>query len=192
MKTIKITLVCSTLVFSGVASAGWADYLNQANDTAQTVQKTSATINAVNNVVQNKPAVSQADQTSLVGALVQQLGVTPAQAQGGSGALFQVARNKMPASDFAQVSQSIPNMNGLLAAAPQPQQASSTGNLLGGLAALSGNSSLIGAASLVNTFQQLNLSEGMVSQFTPIVVNYVQQKGGALTANLLQSALTAP
>ncbi|NOR68595.1 MAG: DUF2780 domain-containing protein [Methylomarinum sp.] len=190
MKNFKITLICTTLAFSGAASAGWLDFLNQADDAAETVQKTTSTIKTINNASQNTQAVAQTAQVGLVDTLVKQLGVTPAQATGGSGALFQVAKSKMTDAAFGQLSQSVPGMDGLLAAAPKTQPASATGDLLSGLAAASGNSTLVDAASLVSTFQQLNLSEGMISQFTPIVVDYVRQNGGELTANLLQTALS--
>ncbi len=47
-------------------------------------------------------------------------------------------------------------------------------------------------ASLASSFQQLNLSPNMVNQFIPVVVDYVRNTNGQMTANLLQSALTAP
>ena len=190
MKNFKITLICTSLVFSGAASAGWLDFLNQADDAAETVQKTTSTIKTINNAAQNTQAVAQTAQVSLVDTLVKQLGVTPAQATGGSGALFQVAKSRMTDAAFGQVSQSIPGMDGLLAAVPKAQPASATGNLLSGLAAASGNSTLVNAASLVSAFQQLNLSEGMISQFTPVVIDYVRQNGGEITANLLKTALS--
>lgn len=46
--------------------------------------------------------------------------------------------------------------------------------------------------SLASSFQQLNLSPSMVNQFIPVVVDYVKNTSGEMTANLLQSALTAP
>jgi len=190
MKKVKITLLCTSLALSGTASAGWLDFLNQADDAAETVQNTTSTIKNINNTVQTGQAVAEVGQVSLVDTLVKQLGVSPAQAQGGSGALFQMAKSKMTESAFGQVSQSVPGMDGILAAAPKPQPASATGNLLSGIAQASGNSTLMGAASLVNTFQQLDMSKGMVSQFTPIVIDYVRKNGGEITSNLLSSALT--
>jgi hypothetical protein len=61
----------------------------------------------------------------------------------------------------------------------------------GGLTSLMGNSgsSLGSVAALTGSFQQLNLSPNMVSQFIPVVTSYVRQTGGQATADLLQSAL---
>jgi len=191
MKKTNIALLCTSLAFSGSLFAGWADLLNQATETADQVQNTSTAIDTLNTAVPKKPALTQeASQTGLVDTLVQQLGVSSEQAEGGSGALFQMAKGNMSGSDFNQVSQSVPEMDGLLAAAPQAQPASETGSLLSGLAAASGNSSLINAASLADTFKQLNLSEGMVSQFTPVVLDYVKKNGGEVASNLLKAALT--
>lgn len=187
MKNIKITLICASLAVSGTASAGWLDFLNQTEEAAETVQKTTTTVNKINTTAQT---VADVQQVGLVDTLVKQLGVSPAQAQGGSGALFQTAKNNMTEAAFGQVSEAVPGMDGILAAAPQPKPASPTANLLTGLANASGNSTLTQAASLVNMFQQLDMSKGMVSQFTPVVVDYVKQNGGEMTANLLQTALS--
>ena len=47
-------------------------------------------------------------------------------------------------------------------------------------------------ASLASSFQQFNLSPSIVNQLIPVVVDYVRNTSGQMTANLLQSALTAP
>ncbi len=194
MKKIKMTSVFFiSIVYSGTLLAGWTDLLNQANDAADTVQNTTSTIDNISNTVKTGQVVQETAATGLVDTLVKQLGVTSAQAQGGSGILFQQAKNKMSASDFSQLSQSVPGMDGMLAAAPKAQPTSATGNLLSGLAAVSGNSTLTNASSLLNAFQQLDLSQGMMSQFTPVIVDYVKQNSGENMANLLKAALaTAP
>lgn len=184
MNNIKITcVVFMSLAFSGAASAGWLDMLNQTDDAAETVQDTTST-------VQNAPAVAEAAQTGLIDTLIKQLGVSSSQAEGGSGALFQVAKNNMSDGDFSQLSQAVPGMDGILAAAPKADTDSATGNLLSGIADATGNSTLTDGASLINAFQQLDLSEGMVGQFTPVILDYVKQTGGEQLANILQAALT--
>jgi len=187
MKNVKIAFLCTSLVVSGSASAGWLDFLNQTEEAAETVQNTTATVNKVNTATQ---AAADVQQVGLVDTLVKQLGVSPEQAQGGAGAIFQTAKNNMTETAFGQVSESVPGMDGILAAAPKAAPASPTANLLTGLANASGNSTLTQAASLLDTFQKLDMSKGMVSQFTPVIVDYVKTNGGEMTANLLQSALT--
>ncbi len=128
------------------------------------------------------PAATQ--QIGLVDILVRQLGVSPQQAMGGAGAIFQVAQGNMNPQAFNSLSQSVPGMSTMLGAAPAMPAA-------GGLTSLMGNSgsSLGSVAALTGSFQQLNLSPNMVSQFIPVVTNYVRQTGGQATADLLQSAL---
>lgn len=131
-------------------------------------------------------ANTAANQISLVDILMKQLGVSQEQALGGAGAIFQVAQGNMNPQAFATLSQSIPGMSTLLNAAP------ATPSLAGGVSSiLGGNSTLGSMATLAASFQQLNLSPDMVSQFIPIVTNYVSQMSGQATASLLQSALTA-
>jgi len=127
------------------------------------------------------------NQIGLVDILVRQLGVSQQQALGGAGAIFQMAQGNMNPQAFATLSQSVPGMSSMLNAAPV------TPNLTGGLSSLMGgaSSTLGSAAALAASFQQLNLSPDMVGQFVPVVTNYVRQTSGQITADLLQSALTA-
>ena len=130
---------------------------------------------------------------SLTNILVQQLGVTPTQATGGAGSLFSTAKQTMNPSDFAQVSNAVPGMSQYLAAAPTqaaPASSGTAGLLSAASSALGGSNSTLGtAASLAGSFQSLGLNSGMVSQFIPIVLQYVQTTGGSTTMGLLQSAL---
>lgn len=126
------------------------------------------------------------NQIGLVDILMRQLGVSQQQALGGAGAIFQVAQGSMNPQAFATLSQSIPGMNTMLGAAPASPIAGGLSSLMGG-----GNNTLGNMAVLAASFQQLNLSPDLVGQFIPIVTNYVSQTSGQMTANLLQTALTA-
>ena len=138
----------------------------------------------------NTGAVAETAKTGLTDTLMKQLGVTSEQAQGGSGALFEAAKNNMSDSDFGQLSQAVPGMDGMLAAAPKSESDSTTGSLLSGIASASGNSKLTDATSLVNAFQQLDLSGDMVGKFTPVIIDYVKKNGSEHLGTLLQTALT--
>ena len=174
------------------AQAGWLDFLKGTDEAAQTVQQGADTVDKVNQTVQSGAAAVQSvpsTQASLSGLLMERLGVSQAQADGGAGALFQVAKQRMTESAFGQLKQAVPGMDSLLAAAPKAS--TTVDNLSGGLASVVGKDSAVGtAATLLSAFQQLDLSKGMISQFTPLVVQYVKQQGGAELANLLQIALT--
>lgn len=130
-----------------------------------------------------------AQDTSLVSLLTQQLGVTENQAQGGAGSIFNFAKEKLSPPDFAQVSNSVPDMNGLLDAAPKKEN--SMGGMLGGATSMFGGSgsSLEGLASLASSFSQLGLSPDMVNQFVPVILDYVKTNGGETVSNLLAAIL---
>ncbi|WP_292996677.1 DUF2780 domain-containing protein [Nitrosomonas sp.] len=127
------------------------------------------------------------NQIGLVDILVHRLNISPQQALGGAGAIFQMAQGSMNPQAFATLSKSVPGMDSMLNAAP------AMSNLSGGLSSLMGdkNNKLGNVTALAASFQQLNLSPDMVSQFIPIVTNYVSKTSGQATANLFQSALTA-
>lgn len=130
-----------------------------------------------------------AQDTSLVSLLTQQLGVTETQAQGGAGSIFNLAKEKLSPPDFSQVANSVPDMNGLLDAAPK-KEASMGGMFSGGASMFGGGgSSLEGLAGLASSFSQLGLSPDMVNQFVPVILNYVKTNGGETVSNLLAAVL---
>ena len=59
------------------------------------------------------PLTSSAQDSSLVSLLVQQLGITQTQAQGGAGALFNMAKEKLSPQEFGQVADTVPEMDTL-------------------------------------------------------------------------------
>ncbi|MBL0011088.1 MAG: DUF2780 domain-containing protein [Nitrosomonas sp.] len=127
------------------------------------------------------------NQIGLVDILVHRLSVSPQQALGGAGAIFQLAQANMNPQAFAILSKSIPGMKSMLNAAP------AMSNLSGDLSALTGekNNTLGNVTTLATSFKQLNLSPDMVDLFIPIVTNYVSKTSGQVTADLFRSALTA-
>lgn len=130
-----------------------------------------------------------AQDTSLVNLLTQQLGVTEPQAQGGAGAIFDLAKQKLSPQEFSQVSNTVPDMNGLLEAAPKKED--SLGAMFGGTTSIfgGGGQSLEGLAGLASSFSQLGLSPDMASQFVPIILDYVKLNGGETVSNLLAAVL---
>ena len=136
------------------------------------------------------PHTSIAQDSSLVDLLIQKLGVTEAQAQGGAGALFNLAKQTLSPQEFGQVAETVPEMDSLLKAAPETS--GSFSDMVGqGSSLLGGGSTeqLEGAAGLASAFSQLGLSPEMVNKYIPVVLDYVQSKGGETVKNLLASAL---
>jgi Protein of unknown function VcgC/VcgE (DUF2780) len=162
----------------------------------QDAAQTSATISSAGTLAGQVPAGSAAGvaeaapaaiQTpGLVDILVQQLKVTPAQASGGAGSIFSMAQQGMSPSNFGLVSKAVPGMDQLLAAVP----ASGATNLMGGAAgALGGGSGIGNMIGLANSFQSLGMGSGMMNQFFPVILEYVQNQGGSTVMSLLQSAI---
>lgn len=136
------------------------------------------------------PVVSSSQESGLVNLLVQKLGITKQQAQGGAGALFNLAKEKLSPQEFGQVAGTVPEMDGLLQASPQKSE---------GLTDMMGKgSSLFGggleqkadsAMNVTSAFTQLGMSPDMVNQFVPVILDFVQSKGGDTVKNLLAGAL---
>ena len=111
--------------------------------------------------------------TDLTSTLTKSLGVTETQANGGVGAMLQLAQEKLSAGEFDQVAKAVPGSQKYLDSAKQ---------LLGG--AKIGDS-----AGLQSAFAKLGLSPEMVSMFKPIVSEYVGKVGGQQAKTLFESAL---
>ena len=116
----------------------------------------------------------------LVDLLTKNLGVSQAQAQGGAGLLFKQAKEKLSGGDFAKVAGAVPGIDSLIGAAP-------TGGILGGLGKMFGGGG--GLANLAGGFSKLGLDSSMIGKFVPIILSFVQSKGGDVVKNILQKAL---
>ncbi len=190
MQQKTVLTLCASLAFSlalvnNAEALKLKDVLNavnnnangQANNAGQAVQQGQQAVNA-----------AQAVQSgSLAELLMQRTGATEAQAQGGAGTLFQIAKTKMSADSFTQLEQSVPGMQGMLGAAPALSQ---SGGLAGQLSSIAGASG--GTAgnliSVVSAFQQQGMSPAMVQQFIPVVIDYVKAHGNDALVNTLSSA----
>ena len=136
------------------------------------------------------PASGQALDMGLVSMLVDKLGVTEKQAEGGAGAIFKTAEKRMPENDYKQLSDSVPEADALQSAAPAP---AANKGLIGGATSMLGGkagSSLGGSAELLSSFKELGMDSEMLGKFTPVVYDYVKEKGGSMVMEMLQKALT--
>jgi hypothetical protein len=133
-------------------------------------------------------STSDVVSSALTNRLVQELGITPAQASGGAGSLFQVAKAGMQANDFSHLVSAVPEVSHLIGAAPKKsgwsQVASGTSAIIGDK-----NDTLGQAAALAENFKNLGLSTDMISQFTPIISDYVKQEAGNQISKALLSSL---
>lgn len=175
-----IILISATGCATNTGGTNPAGAINQSLSTIESAAQSGKQVLNAGTAVANTP--ESAAQIGLVDILAHRLGVSPQQALGGAGAIFQMAQGSMNPQAFSSLSRSIPGMSTMLSAAPA----------MSNLSSLAGsNSSLGNAAALAASFQQLNLSPDMVGQFIPVIVNYVSKTSGQATANLLQSALTS-
>jgi len=152
--------------------------------TKQCIKKLALTFFLICGGVSVPAAASGLGLTDL---LMNNLGVTKPQAEGGSGALFKLAKERLSKPEFQQVAKTVPNADALIKAAPKTG-ASKSGfgkitSLLGGSA-----TSVGGMAGLAGSFSKLGLGSGMIGKFTPIILDYVQNKGGTGVMNLLKGA----
>ena len=124
----------------------------------------------------------------LIQMLTSQLGISDEQASGGAGLIFKMAKEKLGGEDFSQVSSAIPDVENLISSAPE---SGGIGGALGGLASsLGGGAGQLGnLASLAGGFKKLNLDSGLVSKFIPIVMSFVQSKGGDSLKGILEKVI---
>ncbi|PPD58088.1 DUF2780 domain-containing protein [Dehalogenimonas etheniformans] len=121
----------------------------------------------------------------LLDQLTTKLGVSESQAKGGVGLLFKQAKERLTASDFSKVSASVPGVDSLIKAAPS---STSNSGVFGKIfSAFSGNKG--GVLELAGGFSKLGLNSSMISKFIPIILAFVQSKGGDGVKGLLEKAL---
>jgi hypothetical protein len=124
----------------------------------------------------------------LIQMLTSQLGITDEQASGGAGLIFKMAKEKLGGDDFGKVSSAIPDIEKLISSAPD---SGGIAGALGGLASsFGGGAEQLGSlASLAGGFKKLNIDSGLISKFLPIVLSFVQSKGGDSLKGLLEKVV---
>ena len=136
----------------------------------------------------SKAAVNAAKASpDLVGELSKELGSSPEQAAGAAGALFGLAKSRLQPDEFKQVSNSVPGMSALLAAAPAVGGTKGTKGTSGSLSQLAGQAGGLMAAA--SAFSKLGLSPDLVAKAVPILTSFVGKAGGANVASLLAGVL---
>ncbi len=89
----------------------------------------------------------------LISNITTTLGVTPTQAVGGTAALINNAKTNMKPTDFTALTKQVPQAGTLLAAAP---------------------AGLLGTGTLGSQFSVLGMDASMISKFSPLVLQYLQ------------------
>jgi hypothetical protein len=122
--------------------------------------------------------------SELVGQLTKGLSITRPEARGGAGTLFALAKTRLSGEEFSKVSAAVPGMNGLLKTAPALSDNSELSSLEGAMPGGMGR-----MAEVAEAFHKLGLSPEMAAKFVPVMTKFVESKGGATTASLLEKAL---
>ena len=116
---------------------------------------------------------------------MEQLGVNPQQAQGGAGAVFALAQQRMNPADFMQLSSSLPAIDQYLASVPASPTTISWSSFKDSLPNEHGRN----WGALSGSFQRLGLDDQQINQFIPIILQYVQSQAGPAMIHALQAAL---
>lgn len=206
---MKKTLLASAILLSSAnyAHAGFFDFLFGDKEEATVAETTApAAVQKAVTAPLEKPVVPEESSMmetatnmamGLLPTLTNQLGVTETQAEGGMGSLLQVAKGALSSDEFGQLSQGIPGMDTLLAAAPSIGGKSAGGSALTGmLSNVGGMAEGLGMmGKLTEQFEALGLSPDMIMQFANIAISYFssnsEAEGENNTGNLLQTGLGA-
>jgi hypothetical protein len=131
----------------------------------------------------------------LVDLLVKNLGVEKGQAESGAGSIFNMVKEQLGSGDFAKLTTEIPEIGNLTKAAPKAEKSGGGGllDMVGSLASAVGGDSQLGKlgklAQLGGVFEKLGLDPEMVARFLPIILEFVEKKGGSSLQDLLKGAL---
>ena len=123
----------------------------------------------------------------LIKRLTKELGITKQQASGGLVALMRAAEKHLSREDFAAFVADVPGAAKLLKDAPPPSAISS---LAGGLGSLLGGRKSPGRwAGLAASFTELGIPLDTAKKFGPIVIDYVEHRGGEDLVDRIREAL---
>jgi hypothetical protein len=104
------------------------------------------------------------DTQTLVSQLQNQLGVSPTQAAGGTGALMSLAKNQLEGNQFSQITDKVSGLSSLLGG----NSSSVLGSLIPKVSSM---------ADAKKTFDALGLSANSISQFAPMILDFLKQQG---------------
>ena len=183
--TILPLAIATVLLFvSSVAYAGWLDdlFVTEPPAPVATPIEMKTEVNTDLKNVATEMAKEVATQ-SIVDLVSARAGVTTDQASGGLGAIFKTAQGSLSKEDFGSIAQAIPEMDGLLAAAPTKQESS---GLVSGLLAGAGKT-----GELIGLFDQLGLSPEQVSTFTTLIQQYFSSEDKPELTELLMQGVTS-
>lgn len=123
----------------------------------------------------------------LIQQLMKAVGLDQYQAQGAAGLVFKSLKEKLDAGQFSQLSEKLPDIQGLIDLAPK---GGGIGGLLGGLAGALGGDSLGKLASLAGGFKDLKIDFSKMDDILGQVFAFVKAKGGDSLLAIVKSVLS--
>lgn len=155
MKRLTLLAGLTTLVFSLPSHA----IFGLGSDSDKKIDLNSDTVKSLTGVLSSE--VSKQETSPIVDALTSQLNITPEQATGGAGALLALASNSLSGSESSELGDLIPGMSNLQNSVP-------------GLLSMANN---MGAVN--DIFGKLGLDPSMISQFAPVILQYLTGQGAS-------------
>jgi len=119
-------------------------------------------------------SLSSAIKNPLMGMLTSQLGITEQQATGGLGSYLTLAQEKLAKGDFDRIAALVPG------ASKYMEQAKALGAVAGPLKNVAGLNGALG---------KLGMKPESVTQFAPMVTDYLGKAGGSSVQNMLAGML---
>ncbi len=122
----------------------------------------------------------------IVEHLIQELGVSATQAEGGAGLLLELVEQRLSPEDFVRVADAIPAISDVIGKAPRSAggQPSPLREMLsrwfGGMGGLRG---------LVGGFEKLGCEKTQIGRFVETLIGFFREKSGEEVAGLLRGVL---
>ncbi len=187
---MKNLLLASALFvgFTTNANAGFLDFfLGGDKDEPKVVQKAPA---APTVTTDSKEALV-GTALSLIPSLTKQLNISEQQAQGGVGSLMNFVKGSLSGDEFNQLKSGIPEMDSLLAKAPEIASSKAGKGISNVLGKMGKEGAKAAGLDLLNKqFAALGLNTEMIGQFAKFIMNYFSEQEGD-TAALLQKGLSS-
>ena len=117
------------------------------------------------------PALSSLASNPIIQSVMQQVGTSLVQTVAGSGSLLNLAQNKLPAADAAQLSTAVPGMNEIL------DQSKAVG----------GFSSINSMQDANSVMSKLGMNPSQISQMPQALGGYLESAAGPNVAGLLRN-----
>jgi hypothetical protein len=117
--------------------------------------------------------------------LMDELGVTREQAEGGAGALLQLAQARLEPSDFVRVADTFPGISDIIGKSPR-YEVPTGGQWRAALSRMFGG--LGGLAPVAEPFARLRLEKPMIARFAQELKRFFAEKGGAELELVLSGA----